>query len=107
LDNKGLEFDFRDWRCSFREAGDREEWRARQVAGIFRDHVAVLIARLHEASGIPQETLWAHVAFSVDYFYRKWGEEAPSGELRDTVHRDYVFLTREAPAELFGWHKIR
>jgi ferric iron reductase protein FhuF len=86
----------------FSRSENREEWREKIIQSIFAKNIQPVFQSLVHHTGIKSELLWANTAFSIYYHFEKWMEEAKTDELKNQINHDFIFLTKEAKADLFG-----
>lgn len=80
----------------------RSEWRDQVIESVFKYNLKPIYELLTKLTKIDQDTLWAHVSYSVHWAYDEWIESAVDNVVKEQLKEDFNYLTKAAPGHLFG-----
>ena len=84
------------------ETGDRDAWREAVAGQLFAGLLQPLWESFHQVTGVSRRILWENTAVRVYSLYERRLAKLDCAETRQRCADDFHWLTRVAPASLFG-----
>jgi len=91
-----------EWQVTEPAAEKRQEWREQQLRLLFEGHVFPLFRSLSVAGQVPMAILWENALVRIIPIYEDGLEEEEDSLCVQQLHDDLHYITRTAPASIFG-----
>ncbi|WP_428910516.1 IucA/IucC family C-terminal-domain containing protein [Niallia sp. Krafla_26] len=81
---------------------ERYEWREEAIQAFFAKHVDPLVVQLSRLTKLSKLVLWENIAIYIFWLYESILLKSDSEEVRERAKKDFHYLVKEAPGNLFG-----
>lgn len=84
------------------ETISRNLWRDSIIQTMFAHNIAPIIEMIHDAYQLKYTMLWENAYVYFHHFYLAWQKEEQYTELHAQLADDFVYITQDCSAQLFG-----